>query len=221
MGYTTCGHQGHSGKDPLMGKRIMKKTLTMICCSVLKKELEAVLNMKYQDSEKIFLDSMLHMRPDKLHRAMKHVISDRSDKPCLIVYGDCHAYMKEMEHRPHCARTAGKNCGELLLGKEQYKACREEKAFLFLPEWTNRWKEIFQHQLGFSDPALAREFMQENMTHLVYLNTGLVPIPEKTILDISDFFGMPVTIMETPLTHLALAVESALKRVEGITPDEC
>jgi len=199
----------------------MKKPLTIICCSVLKKELEAVLGLNYQNSEKIFLDSMLHMCPDKLHRTMENVISGRSDKPCLIVYGDCHAYMKEIERRPHCAKTSGKNCGELLLGEEQYKACRKDKTFLFLPEWTDRWKEVFQHQLGFSDPALAREFMQENMNRLVYLNTGLAPIPEKTIMEISDFFGMPVNIMEAPLTHLSLAVESALKRLEGTTPDEC
>jgi len=204
-----------------MGKNIMKKPFTAICCSVLKKELEAVLDLNYPDSEKIFLDSMLHMRPDKLHRTMENVISGKPDKPCLIVYGDCHAYMKEIEHRPHCVRTAGKNCGELLLGEERYKACRNDKTYLFLPEWTGRWKEIFQHHLGFSDPALAREFMQENMNRLVYLNTGLTPTPEKAILDISDFFGMPVKIMETPLTHLSRAVESALKHLEGITIDEC
>lgn len=198
----------------------MKKPLTIICCSVLKKELEAVLGLNYQNSEKIFLDSMLHMRPDKLHRTMENVISVRSDKPCLIVYGDCHAYMKEIERRPHCARTVGKNCGELLLGEDQYKACRREKTFLFLPEWTGRWKEVFQQHLGFSDPTLAREFMQENMNRLVYLNTGLAPIPKKIISEISDFFDMPINIMEISLTHLSLAVESALKRLEGTTLDE-
>lgn len=198
----------------------MKKPFTVVCCSVLKKELEAVLGSNYPESETIFLDSMLHMRPDKLHRTMENVISGRSDKPCLIVFGDCHAYMKEIERRPHCVRTAGKNCCEILLGEAQYNACRNDKTFLFLPEWTGRWKEVFQHQLGFSDPSLAREFMQENMNHLVYLNTGLSPIPEKTILDISDFFGMPLHIMETPLNHLSLAVESALKRIEGKILDE-
>lgn len=198
----------------------MRQPLTVICCSVLKKELEAVLAINYPDSEMIFLDSMLHMRPDKLHRTMENVISGKTDKPCLIVYGDCHAYMKELESRPHCVRTAGKNCGELLLGEELYNTCRKDKTFLFLPEWTDRWKEVFQDHLGFADPSLAREFMQENMNHLAYLHTGITPIPEEIILEISEFFAMPVTIMEAPLTHLSLAVESALKRLEGKTPDE-
>lgn len=198
----------------------MKKPLMVICCSVLKKELEAVLDSNSQVSEKIFIDSMLHMYPEKLHRTMENMISGKPDHSCLIVYGDCHAYMKEIERRPHYVRTAGVNCGEILLGKEQYKACRNEKTFLFLPEWTERWKEVFQQHLGFSDPALAREFMQENMNSLVYLHTGLSSIPEKTISEIADFFGMPVSIMEVPLNHLSLAVDSALKRLEGIILDE-
>lgn len=198
----------------------MKKPLAVICCSVLKKELEAVLDSNSQVSEKIFIDSMLHMHPEKLHRTMENMISGKPDHFYLIVYGDCHAYMKDIERRPHCVRTAGGNCGEILLGKEQYKACRNEKTFLFLPEWTGRWKEIFQQHLGFSDQSLAREFMQENMNRLVYLNTGLAPIPEKIILEIADFFDMPVNIMEAPLTHLSQAVESALKRLEGTNLDE-
>jgi len=203
-----------------MGKIILKKPLSVICCSVLKKELEVVLGSNSQVLEKIFIDSMLHMSPEKLHRTMENMILSRPDHSCLIVYGDCHAYMKEIESRPHCSRTVGKNCCELLLGEEQYKACRNEKTFLFLPEWTGRWKEVFQQHLGFSDPALAREFMQENMNRLVYLNTGLALIPKKTISEISDFFDMPVNIMEISLTHLSLAVESALKRLEGTTLDE-
>ena len=198
----------------------MSTPLVVICCSVLKKELEAVLGFAYPGTERIYIDSMLHMHPAKLHRTMEEIMSARPGSPCLVVYGDCHAYMSEIEKHHHCARTAGVNCGELLLGQEQYKIFRREKAFLFLPEWTWRWREVFQKELGFSDPILAREFMQENSHSLVYLHTGLCPIPEKTISEISTFFAMPVRITEVPLDHLRMAVQSALKRIEGINSDE-
>ena len=198
----------------------MNRPLVVICCSVLKKELLAVLVRDPQDTELIFIDSMLHMHPEKLHQVMADIMADKTSLPCLIIYGDCHAYMNEMEQNPLCARTQGANCGELLLGSDLYKTCRNERDFLFLPEWTGRWREVFQKELGFSDPALAREFMKENRKRLVYLDTGLEPVPARTLREISGFFGMPVKTMTVSLDHLRHAVMSALKRLEGGNTDE-
>jgi hypothetical protein len=194
----------------------MNKPLVVICCSVLCREIEAVLHRDCSDTEIIFIDSMLHMHPEKLHQTMEETLSGKPGCACLIVYGDCHAYMKEIEKRPHCARTRAVNCSELLLGQELYKKYRNEKTFLFFPEWTVRWREIFQQKLGFSDPTLAREFMQENRNSLVYLDTGISPVPEKEIQEIAVFFGMPVQIIPVSLKYLQETVASALKRLEGI-----
>jgi hypothetical protein len=198
----------------------MNKKLTVICCSVLQKELETVLGGDDPDVERVFIDSMLHMDPEKLHRTMAAVMEARPDSSFLIVFGDCHPYMHDMECRPGCARAQGVNCSELLLGKEAYGRFRKEKAFLFLPEWCRRWREVFQDRLGFKDPSLAGEFMRENRGSLVYLDTGVSPVPEKTLSEISGFFGMPVTTVSITLDHLRRIVESAMDTVKGKPEDE-
>ena len=193
----------------------MKPRLLIVCCSVLKKEVSEIMKNHSTSVDMVFLDSMLHMNPERLRLEMERVLSDHPDQPCLIVYGDCHAHMEQMEQCPHRARTQAVNCGELLTGQERYRDFRREKAFLFLPEWTERWQEVFQKELGFSDPVLAGEFMRDTRETLVYLDTGLVAVPVETLKDISRFFGMAVETVGVPLDPLAEAMEKALKRLES------
>ncbi len=193
----------------------MPESLVVICCSVLEKEFMAVFDRRPPDVELVFLDSMLHMEPVKLQKAMEAVISEKKGRPVLIVYGDCHAHMNRMERLPHCVKTRGVNCGELLLGRDLYKACRNEQAFLFLPEWTARWREVFEKKLGFHNASLAQEFIKEYTNSLVYLDTGIEPVPEQTLGDISDYFGMPVEILSVSLDHFHRTVTAALEEIEG------
>lgn len=192
----------------------MKPRILVVCCSVLEKELRAIMKNRRADVDLVFPDSMLHMHPERLHREMERILAEHPAQPCLIVYGDCHAHMENMERAPHRSRTQGVNCAELLMGNERYRNLRKEKAFLFLPEWTERWREVFQEELGFSDGALAGEFMRETRKKLVYLDTGIVPVPVETLKEISRFFGMPVETIRPTLDHLANAVEKALKRLD-------
>ncbi len=194
--------------------------LSIICCSVLRREIESFLVQEYPEAEAVFLDSMLHMHPEKLRQAIDEAMAARTDRGCLLVYGDCHAHMREASGRPHCVRTGAVNCGELLLGQELYQSYRKQKAFLFLPEWTERWREVFQKELGFFDQSLAREFMQENQHRLVYLDTGLIPVPEKTLDKIAGFLGMPVEVVAVPLSQLRQAVQSAVHRLHARDADE-
>ncbi len=191
------------------------KSLTVICCSVLRREIVEILNQDYPYAESIFLSSMLHMRPEMLRKAIDDVLPAGPDRPCLLVYGDCHPHIRETCRPPHCARTNARNCGELLLGRDLYRAFRNEKAFLFLPEWTRRWREVFQKELGFRDRSLAREFMQENQSRLVYLDTGLIPAPEKTLAEIAEYFSMSVDIVSISLDRLRETVLAAVKTLEA------
>ena len=186
------------------------RTLSIICCSVLRQEIEAFALRQYPDAELVFLDSMLHMHPEKLRLTIDAALAARTDRECLLIYGDCHAHMHEIGQRPHCALTSAVNCGELLLGRETYRSFRNQKVFLFLPEWTDRWREVFIKELGFSDQSLAREFMQESQRRLFYLDTGLIPVPEKTLKEIADHFGMPVEVLAVSLNELHQAVRLAI-----------
>lgn len=193
------------------------KRLSVICCSVLRREMEEFLHRDFPGAELVFLDSMLHMHPAKLRQCIDAALAARPDHPCLLVYGDCHAHMRETGRRQLCGRVDAVNCGDLLLGSALYKIQRNAKAFLFLPEWTERWREVFTQELGFADPGLAREFMRENQRKLVYLDTGLIPLPEKTLEEISSFFAMPMEVVTVSLAPLRQAIHSAIHRLEEKT----
>lgn len=190
------------------------RTLSIICCSVLRREIEAFALRQYPDAELIFLDSMLHMHPEKLRLTIDAALAARPDRDCLLVYGDCHAHMHETGQRQHCARTNAVNCGELLLGRETYRSFRNQKVFLFLPEWTERWREVFIKELGFSDQTLAREFMLESQRRLVYLDTGLIPVPKIALEEIADYFGMPVDVLAVSLNALHQNVRLTIQHLQ-------
>ncbi|SHO47920.1 DUF1638 domain-containing protein [Desulfopila aestuarii] len=196
------------------------KPLTVICCSVLRREIEELLAKDYPEAELVFLDSMLHMHPEKMREAIDKEIADRPDRSCLLVYGDCHAHMRETAEGPHCAKVNGVNCGHLLLGTEEYRTCRNSKTFLFLPEWTERWHEVFEKELGFTDRDLAREFMKENQRKLLYLDTGLIPVPQDTLNNIAEFFDMPIGVLPVTLGQLRQAVKDAINRMAQGDTDE-
>lgn len=186
------------------------KPLTVICCSVLRREIEDLLSEEYPEAELVFLDSMLHMHPQKMREAIDKEVEARPERRCLLVYGDCHAHMRETAKGPRCTKVNGVNCGHLLLGTEEYRACRNSKIFLFLPEWTERWHEVFEKELGFTDRELAREFMHENQRKLLYLDTGLVPVPQDTLDNIADYFDMPIDVLPVTLERLRQAVKEAV-----------
>ena len=191
------------------------KTLSLLCCSVLRREVETFLAQDYPEAELVFLDSTLHMHPEQLRQQLDAALAARPDRHCLLVYGDCHARMRETCERPNCWRIEAVNCADLLLGRERYRTLRNSKAFVFLPEWTHRWREVFQHELGFSDPALAREFMRENQRSLVYVDTGLMPVPTAILEEISAYFAMPLEVVGVSPDHLHQTVRAAVEHLMG------
>jgi hypothetical protein len=191
------------------------RELTFIVCSVLGREVQTFLSLDYPNAEQVYSNSVLHIYPQKLYETIEAALLTRKSQNCVLIYGDCNAHIKAISQRPNCERTWAVNCGELLLGPDLYRSYRNEKAFLFLPEWTERWQEIFQRELGFSDPSLAQEFMQENQRRLIYLDTGLVTVPKNHLQDIAEFFNMPIDVVTVSLDHLRQAVKSAVERLEA------
>ncbi len=196
------------------------QSCAIICCSVLRLEVENILQKDYPHLQAIFLDSMLHMHPQRLQKVMDQSLAALGDRPCLLVYGDCHPHIGDAEQLPHCCRTKAVNCADLLMGNELYRTYRRRKAFIFLPEWTFRWREVFEKELGFSDPSLAREFMQDNRDLLLYLDTGLIPLPQKTLDEISEYFGMPIEILAVSLDPLRQTIHTALTELDEKRSDQ-
>ena len=73
-------------------------------------------------------------------------------------------------------RTAVINCAQLLLGRARYREAMRDRAFVLLPEWAVRWREVLQNELGLSE-EVACDLLQEHRRELVYIDTGLPKCP--------------------------------------------
>ena len=155
---------------------------------------------------------MLHMKPAKLGQEMGRILDAKPNDKFLVLYGDCHPHMHEMQSMENVSRVTGINCCEILLGKEVYKKLQKEQAFVFLPEWTLRWKEVFAHELGLDSREVAQAFIREYRKRLVYVDTGVMPVPDETLQEISDFFGMPVETIQISLDIFLLGIHNALQK---------
>lgn len=188
--------------------------ITAVCCGIFRRELEHLGPGVLAGARPKYLDSMMHMRPARLDAILARLTGTHPERRFLLLYGDCSPHMTEFSARPRVRRVHGVNCCEIMLGRDRYRELRREGAFLFLPEWTTRWEEVFKAQLGLADPALARSFMHDLHTRLLYLDTGLTEIPRQRLADIAAHFGMPVEVRAIGLEHLEAAVADGLRRLD-------
>lgn len=188
------------------------RTPVFIACGVFQREVERILAEEYPGSETVFLDSMLHMHPLRLREHLDATLARYGDRSAVLLYGDCHAWMHETCQREHCERTKGINCCELLLGHDRYRQLQRENVFIFLPEWTERWREVFAGELGLADRNEAGRFMRDMRSALVYLDTGVVPVPASTLREIESHFGMPVTVLPVSLDVLRATIRTAVQK---------
>lgn len=186
-----------------------------LACGVFRKELEALADKGLIDCRVRTLESMLHMNPEKLEKSLEKVLADNPLGRFLLLYGDCHPRMHEMAGYANVSGIAGMNCCEILLGKEAYRNLQREKAFIFLPEWAMRWREIFTRELGFENPENARFFLKEHLEKLVYLDTGIDPVPTQLLKEIREFFDMPLEVLPVALDYLRNAINTASHKFVG------
>jgi len=184
---------------------------TCVACSIFRREIEALQAVSPLDMSVRYLSSMLHMVPDQLETRLTQIIQDeqRQGHDVVLGFGDCCARMLELQTEAGVARTQGINCCEILLGRDHYRALRKEGAFFFLPEWAHRWREIFEKELGLNS-ANARDLMRDMHTRLIYLDTGLVPIPSHDLQAASEYTGLPWETLTVDLDMLRITLEKAL-----------
>ncbi len=189
-----------------------------ISCSIFRKEIEALQASGQLDLPVEFLNSMLHMVPAKLETRLQEALGSaharQPDGKVVLAYGDCCGHMDTFESEPGTARTEGINCCEILLGREAYRKLRKEGAFFLMPEWALAWKQIFVGQLGLLGPC-ARTFMQEMHSRMIYLDTGLVPIPQAALQEASEFLGLPVEILPVSLDPLLASLQQAARATQS------
>jgi hypothetical protein len=162
----------------------------------------------------IYLNSMLHMYPQELQKLLDAKIEEFKNFRIILMFGDCHARMVDYEQNKNIVRTPGINCCEIILGSEKYRKLRKDGAFILLPEWADRWKEVFIDYMGFKTSKAVKPFMKEMHKKLVYVDTGLHKTNNSLFNEISDFIGLPLEIYNSSVDEL----EKVLDRLINETP---
>ncbi len=191
-----------------------------LSCGVLRAEMESLHQQGLIRGELLFLDSMLHMDPPGLEATLTALLEKELQTPrCLVlVYGDCCSRMLDLARRFRVGRVNAINCAQLLLGRDRYRQLMHQEAFLVLPEWAGRWEEIMRNELGLTH-AVAHDLMRDTRGVLVYLDTGLCPVPEQKLAAFSAYSGLPWRVetinLEIMLAHLLSAQAEAQARPLG------
>lgn len=180
----------------------MNENKVIIACSVFKTELEYLKASGKINIPIIYLDSMLHMYPAKLQQLLDVKIKENNSYKIILVFGDCHARMVDYENNKNMVRTQGINCCEIILGSEKYKKIRKEGAFFLLPEWAERWKEVFVEYMGFKNSKSASRFMNDMHKKVVYIDTGYKETDNPLLKEISEFVGLPLEIYKSSVFEL-------------------
>lgn len=198
----------------------MNNHTVWLSCGVVRAEMEELQRCGLIYGELLFLDSMLHMDPPQLEARLTEALEQKNGDPgCLVlVYGDCSAHMLDLVQRFHCGRVSVINCAQLLLGRERYRRLMREEAFLVLPEWARRWEHIMKSELGLNE-EVAHGLLGENREVLVYLDTGLTPVPEQHMAEFSAYSGLPWRIETVTLDCMLAALLEAQAKAGISKPD--
>ena len=186
----------------------------MVCCSIFRAEVEALRRANWPDLEIRYQTSMLHMQPGLLAERLDQVVAQvrQEGRRVLLVYGDCCRQLAALESLPGVVRTRGNNCCQMLLGRDEYRRLSHEGVFFLIHEWVHRWREVFSVQLGLN-PDNASSLMQDMHRKLVYLDTGVVPVPEAYLRECAAYCGLPWEVRPVALDHLRAAINVALARL--------
>lgn len=192
-------------------------TIQVLACGIFKRELEELIKTGQLSLPVAFTDSMLHMMPALLEYELQQNLAAQKTEhdQTILIYGDCQPRMVEMTNQPNVCRVEGMNCCEIILGQDLYHSLRSEGVFFLLPEWTERWEEVFKTHLGFSEHT-AKSFMGEMHSKLLYLDTGIVPVPEKALQAAADFCDLPYEIMKVDLQELLKATRKAIAGLQEL-----
>lgn len=185
---------------------------SILTCSVLLPELNflAETGFLYEAVERF--DSALHMNPNLLEEELKSRISN-TQTGLILICGDCSAGMYKLERLPDVVRIGARNCVEALLGHEKRRWLEKSGTFFLLPEWTKRWRKVLGSTFPMGDGEFAKVVVSTHK-RMLYLDTGVVALPEAELEEIGNDTGLAVEVMPVTLDHLKELIEDARLRLE-------
>lgn len=186
-----------------------------LACSIFRHELERLQTQGVLNLDISYLNSMLHMNPEKLDVLVHQAVATprTADQGLVLLFGDCCPRMLDLQNEARVARPKALNCCEILLGSERYRQLRGEGAFFLMPEWAHQYRAVFKDHLGL-EGTMVQSFMREMHTRIVYLDTGVMAVPHPLLKEIENFTGLPIEIMAIDMGELIKTLQGCLDRLD-------
>lgn len=150
--------------------RMPEEKILLIGCGILKKEIEFLINKNKWPINTLFLDSSLHIDPDKLGERLKSALTIHKGRDIIVFYGSCHPLMAKILDESGVLRTKGQNCVEMLLGHEIFTEELAKGAYFILENWAEHWDYIMNKSLGRNE-EIWKEIFRVDRKYLLGIKT--------------------------------------------------
>ncbi|HCX65830.1 MAG TPA: hypothetical protein DHN33_11555 [Eubacteriaceae bacterium] len=176
----------------------------IVACEILKDELEKARKDVGNEDPVIWMDSLLHMEPNRLREALQEVIDEHHQKAdhILLAYGNCGGGLVGLEAKETTLvipKTA--DCISLLLHKDKEVDHLRKNTYFLTKGWLRCEKNLiseYEHSLEKYGEEKAKQIFKVMLNHyenLMLIDTGAYDVKKyrKIAENIADKLEMNVT----------------------------
>ena len=187
--------------------------VTCISCSVFRREIEALKSKGIIQCRTRYLPMWKRDRRHDPGRAAERLVREEreANRKVLLLCGGCHAGAVHTEDDDGVYRVPVRDCFELLVGTDRYRCHEEQHITYLLPEWVDEWSLSVRNGPGDPDAPIRGVPTSRGAERIVYLNTGLIPIPGEQINHIAIRTGLPVEVMDVSLDRIFRAIMQGMR----------
>jgi len=205
---------------------LMTSKPCLICCGILREEVEHIIGSGSLDVEPLFLDAGLHADFGELEEGLTKAIEEQSrggSRGVVVIYGDyCHPKMKEIVGRyPNVIKIEAANCIDCLLGGHSLllKIDPDHVYFYLSPGWMPsrlRQNRRFRGIFDLSEEETKRQFKKLKGI-LIFDSLSNMEELKKEIEEFSSKTGLPVLkVTQVGLEPFRKLILEAVAKVENL-----
>lgn len=193
-------------------KQNTMKKQHLITCPIFAKELAVVLPEIAAEPTVRLMDYSVHLNAKTMEKELAGGIAAAQSEGAaisLLVGQECQALQPLSQIAATCkgALPEGRNCLEIILGREKARALQENRTTLMTPAW------IRMINNSIADGYWTVEDARLNLgryQRIILLDFGLEPLDDELIMEFFELTGVPIEIMPVSLDHFKQVVRKLL-----------
>ncbi len=187
---------------------------SLVGCGILHKEIRHLCACNDWPLETTFLDPGLDTNMTRLGRQLTDTLARQHDRSPIVFYGCCHPLIDRMVADAGTFRTEGRNCIEMLLGRERFDRELADGAYFLLEDWARRWDRVMAEMFG-PHQEIAAEIFAGDRTHILAVRTPCSSDFTAAAEHAAASVALPLRWTDAGLDHLERVLAKALDRLSG------